>query len=193
MENNFNKIPTRDVSEELDFTEFGLGRWGFIIPFTDNYKDTVFYMPSIEGNSENGIHHATLLKYMLVKLFKDERNKYFNDYKKIAFKEEEMTYMDSEETAHSSFIASLNSIVFLNTSKGRYRSGMLFVPEGIEKTHEDKKLLEILDFLNEGKDLTSQIIIVPSLDDALNNDKKIQVFDLKEYQEFLDNRGAKQR
>lgn len=101
--------------------------------------------------------------------------------------------MNSEETAHSSFIVSLNSIVFINTSKNQFRSGMLFVPEEIEKKHEDKCLLEILDFLNEGKDFTSQVIIVPSLNDAFNNDKKIQVFDLEEYQEFLDKRNSKQK
>lgn len=193
MENNFDKIPIRDINERLDFSEFGLGRWGFIIPFTKNYKDSVFYMPQIEGDARNGIHHATILKYMLIKLFKNERNDFFQDYKKIAFKEEEMPYMDSEETAIASFIASLNSIVFTNTSQDQFHSGLLFVPEKTEILQEDKSFLEILDFLYEGKDLTSQIVIVPSLDDAFNNNKKIQVFDLEEYQEFCNNKASKHR
>lgn len=188
MYNDITNIPMRDINDKLDFSD-NLGKWGFIIPNNIKYKDTVFYMPAIESTKENGIHHAKLLKYMLIKLFKEEKNEAFDKYKSCAFREEEAIYMDSEEIAISSFISSLNCIVFLNTSDNIFSSGITFIPEEVEAKNENKNFKEILKYLYEGNDLTSQIVIVPSLNDTINNKKRIKAFDLSEYQEYINNKN----
>lgn len=191
MENNFENIPTRNITEKLNFDSEGIGHWGFVIPDTEKYKDTVFYMPPIKGSSENGIHHATILKYILMKLFKEEVKTNFNNFKNSATFADGNIYLDSDEIAYSSFMASLESIVFLNTSENLFSSGMLFVPEEVETLNENLKFKEILEFLYEGKDLTSQIVIIPTLKDILENNKPIRAFDLEEYQEYVINKMNK--
>lgn len=184
MNNDLRSIPVRNINDKLDFSD-GLGKWGFIISNNIKYKNTVFYLPALESTAENGIHHAKLLKYMLIKLFKEEKNSSFDLYKSFAFQKEKAIYLDSDEIAISSFISSLNCIVFLNTSDNIFSSGITFIPDEIEEKNEDKNFKEILDYLYEGKDLTSQIVIVPSLSDTLNKKKEIKIYDLEEYQEHI--------
>lgn len=136
MIENFNNIPIMDINEPLDFSQDGLGQWGFVIPENERYQETVFYMPQIDATGKNKIHHATLLKYILIKLFKEEKTKFFDTFKTKALPDEQKIYLDSEEISYASFMASLNSIVFLNTSQDNYLSGMVFIPA--EKENDKK-------------------------------------------------------
>lgn len=44
-----------------------------------------------------------------------------------------------------------------------------------------KKIKEILEFLYDGNDLTSQIIITPALENIFNSNAYLEIYDLEEY------------
>lgn len=178
MDEKLKVFKTSDYTEKLNFDCNSIGRFGFIIP--SKYQNRVIYLPDMINNNSSLIHHASVLKFTLGKLFLDEKKEYFEKYKEINSKVDEC-FMDSDEVAYSSFMASLDSIVFLNTGDEIFKSGILFIPDEQKLDKEkNEKVKEIMDFLLEEKDASSQIVIVPPLKDTIEKEDKIKVYDLDE-------------
>lgn len=98
---------------------------GFIID-----SDTTFLLPQ-NNHGEGYIHHDDSLNLTLTKLYKKERDQYFNEFKtKIQqLIPDNICFLDSPELLYSFFLTSLSKIVFLNSSSGLFTSGLLFIPE----------------------------------------------------------------
>lgn len=191
MNEKLKVFKTSNCTEKLNFDYNSIGRFGFIIP--SKYQNKVIYLPDMINNDSSLIHHASVLKFTLGKLFPDEKKEYFEKYKEINSKVDEC-FMDSDEVAYSSFMASLDSIVFLNTGDEIFKSGILFIPDE-QKLDEEKneKVKEIMDFLLEEKDASSQIVIVPSLKDTIEKEDKIKVYNLDELSNLNNNKNERNK
>ena len=191
MNEKLKVFKTSNCTEKLNFDYNSIGRFGFIIP--SKYQNKVIYLPDMINNDSSLIHHARVLKFTLGKLFPDEKKEYFEKYKEINSKVDEC-FMDSDEVAYSSFMASLDSIVFLNTGDEIFKSGILFIPDE-QKLDEEKneKVKEIMDFLLEEKDASSQIVIVPSLKDTIEKEDKIKVYNLDELSNLNINKNERNK
>ena len=179
MDEKLKVFKTSNCTEKLNFDPNSIGRFGFIIP--EKYQNEVIYLPDMINSDSSYIHHASVLKFTLGRLFHDEKKDYFEEYRNINSGLSEC-YMDSDEVAYSSFMASLDTVVFLNTSNDFFKSGMLFIPEN-QTLDEDKqeKIKETINFLYMERDITSQIAIVPSLKDTLEKLDKVKIYDLGEF------------
>lgn len=117
---------------------------GFIID-----SDTTFLLP--QNNYGEYIHHDDSLKLTLVKLYKEEKEQYFSEFKtKIQqLIPDNICFLDSPELLYSFFLASLSKIVFLNSSSGLFTSGLLFIPEQKESLsiYQQKNLELLLDMI----------------------------------------------
>lgn len=189
MNEKLKSFKTTDCTEKLNFDYNSIGRFGFIIP--SKYQNEVIYLPDMIANDNSSIHHGSVLKFTLGKLFLDEKKKDFEKYKEIN-SEIDGCFMDSEEVAYSSFMASLNTVVFLNTSDEIFKSGILFIPDN-KNLDEDKKrkINEIMDFLYAEKDVCSQIVMVPPLKDTLEKMDRIKTYDLDEFSNLNNNQKGR--
>lgn len=185
MDEKLKIFKTDKIDKNLDFNCNGISKFGFIIP--NKYNDEIIYLPSFEKESK--IHHADVLKFTMAKLFQTEKEKNFTQYKKINNNKE--CYMDSDEIAYSSFMASQNTIVFLNTGDEIFNSGILFMPNNLKDDNQKQKVNEILDYLYEGNDETSQIVLVPPINDTLTNFDQIKVYDLDTYKNTIEKEKSK--
>lgn len=162
--------------KSFDKIEFGIdtdGKYGYII--SPKYGNVVLYLPIVESAT---FHHDITLRFTLGRLFKEEKQELYNSF--INATNNIDTYMDSDEVAKSTFMASINSLVFLNTSTEYFDSGILFIPEELTDFQKEK-LDETLEFLNKGNDLTTQIVTVPTIDKILNGEDTIKCYDIKDY------------
>lgn len=91
--------------------------------------------------------------------------------------------MDIDEISLSCFMASLGSIVFINTGNDYFKSGFLFIPEktSINKKLFDDKVNEIINLLKIDNEDISQIFNIPTLEDTLLNKKIFNVSNLSNY------------
>lgn len=170
---------TDDDNIPLNFDINSIGRFGFIIP--RKYEDKIIYLPSNVIEEKSFVHHGSVLKFTLGKLFKYEKSNFFESFVKINPGDDDMFYMDSEEIAYSSFIASLDSIVFLNTSTVHVKSGMIFIPKDLSSDDSRiERLNQMIYYLKDGENFTSHVVVVPSLNKALNS-SKMKVYELDEY------------
>lgn len=178
---NLNAFHKKNINEDLNFDNKGIGKFGFIM--SEKYDDSVMYLPKTSDNVN--IHHADILRFSVKKLFKNEYDDWFGKYKNLQINEG-VFYMDSDEVAFSSFMCSLNSIVFLNTSDELFNSGILFIPDNKDCSSERSLIVnEVLDFLYKNNDGISQVIIVPSLEKVLNNHLPIKAYDLSEFKDLV--------
>ena len=179
MNQNLDIFKVYDMNTPLNFDIYSIGRFGFIIP--KKYENKTIYLPSNITEEESFVHHGSVLKFTLGKLFKYEKSNFFESFVKINPGDDDMFFMDSEEIAYSSFIASLDSIVFLNTSTDHVKSGMIFIPKDLSRDDSRiERLNQIIYYLKDGKNFTSHVVVVPSLNKALNSNK-IKVYELDEY------------
>ena len=179
MNQNLDIFKVYDMNTPLNFDIYSIGRFGFIIP--KKYENKTIYLPSNIIEEESFVHHGSVLKFTLGKLFKYEKSNFFESFVKINPGDDDMFFMDSEEIAYSSFIASLDSIVFLNTSTDHVKSGIIFIPKDLSRDDSRiERLNQIIYYLKDGKNFTSHVVVVPSLNKALNSNK-IKVYELDEY------------
>lgn len=167
--------------DNLDFNKSGIGEFGFIIP--KKYNDAVIYFPPNKDNNTK-IHHASVMKFMIGKLFLDEKKEHFSNYINFLKEYPECSMIDSDEIAYGCFMASLNSCVFLNTSNKYDYSGILFIPSNNEKLSSTKifRIDETVDFLKRNdKYQISEVVLVPSLEDTINNKNIIKIQPLSDY------------
>lgn len=181
---NNDKLKVFNTANELDslnFVKGDIGDFGFVIP--EKYNDTVIYFPQNKTN-DTKIHHETVLKFTIGKLFLEEKKEYFNAYKE-AMKDSECCYMiESDELIYSCFLTSLNSVTFLNTGDNYDNSGIIFIPEDSNLSETKKfRINEAISFLEKNdKCQISEVVTVPSLDDILNKTKDIKIQSIDEYQ-----------
>ena len=162
--------------KSYDKINFGIdtnGKYGYII--SPKYGDMVLYLPIVESAT---FHHDVTLRFTLGRLFKEEKEELFKDFVEATNNID--TYMDSQEVVKSSFMASIGTLVFLNTSTEYFDSGILFVPEELDDFQKEK-MNETLSFLNNGDDLTTQIVTVPKIDKILNGEDIVKCYDIKEF------------
>lgn len=179
MNQNLDIFKVYDSNTPLNFDINSIGRFGFIIP--KKYENKTIYLPSNIIEEESFVHHGSVLKFTLGKLFRHEKNNFFESFTDITPSDDDIFYMDSEEIAYSSFITSLDSIVFLNTGSNHIKSGMIFIPKNLSRDDSRiERLNQIIDYLKDGKSFTSHVVVVPSLNKALNS-SKMKVYELDEY------------
>lgn len=179
MNQNLDIFKVYDMNTPLNFDINSIGRFGFIIP--KKYENKTIYLPSNIIEEDSFVHHGSVLKFTLGKLFKYEKSNFFESFVKINPGDDDMFFMDSEEIAYSSFIASLDSIVFLNTSTNHIKSGMIFIPKDLSRDDSRiERLRQIIAYLKDGKNFTSHVVVVPSLNKALNSNK-MKVYELDKY------------
>ena len=179
MNQNLDIFIVYDINTPLNFDVNSIGRFGFIIP--KKYENKTIYLPSDVIEEKSFVHHGSVLKFTLGKLFKYEKSNFFESFVKINPGDDDMFFMDSEEIAYSSFIASLDSIVFLNTSTVHVKSGMIFIPKDLSSDDSRiERLNQMIYYLKDGENFTSHVVVVPSLNKALNS-SKMKVYELDEY------------
>lgn len=183
MNQNLDIFKTTDASESLNFDPNSICKFGFVIP--EKYENKVIYLPSNVVEEEAFIHHGSVLWFTLEKLFAKEKRSFFKEYEQIAHNDDEIFYMDSEEIIYSGFLASLNSIVFLNIGDYDFKAGVIFIPKGMSKENNEdknKKFDELLEYL--GDSVVASIVVVPPLENILKNHEKVQYYELSEYKKL---------
>lgn len=183
MNQNLDIFKTTDTSESLNFDPNSICKFGFVIP--EKYENKVIYLPSNVVEEEAFIHHGSVLWFTLEKLFAKEKRSFFKEYEQIVHNDNEILYMDSEEIIYSGFLASLNSIVFLNIGDYNFKAGVIFIPKGISKENNEdknKKFDELLEYL--GDSVVASIVVVPPLENILKNHEKVQYYELSEYKKL---------
>lgn len=183
MNQNLDIFKTTDASESLNFDPNSICKFGFVIP--EKYENKVIYLPSNVVEEEAFIHHGSVLWFTLEKLFAKEKRSFFKEYEQIVHNDDEIFYMDREEIIYSGFLASLNSIVFLNIGDYDFKAGVIFIPKGmLKENNEDKnkKFDELLEYL--GDSVVASIVVVPSLENILKNHEKVQYYELSEYKKL---------
>lgn len=183
MNQNLDIFKTTDASESLNFDPNSICKFGFVIP--EKYENKVIYLPSNVVEEEAFIHHGSVLWFTLEKLFAKEKRSFFKEYEQIVHNDDEIFYMDSEEIIYSGFLASLNSIVFLNIGDYDFKAGVIFIPKGMSKENNEdknKKFDELLEYL--GDSVVASIVVVPPLENILKNHEKVQYYELSEYKKL---------
>ena len=183
MNQNLDIFKTTDTSESLNFDPNSICKFGFVIP--EKYENKVIYLPSNVVEEEAFIHHGSVLWFTLEKLFAKEKRSFFKEYEQIVHNDDEIFYMDSEEIIYSGFLASLNSIVFLNIGDYDFKAGIIFIPKGMSKENNEdknKKFDELLEYL--GDSVVASIVVVPPLENILKNHEKVQYYELSEYKKL---------
>lgn len=183
MNQNLDIFKTTDTSESLNFDPNSICKFGFVIP--EKYENKVIYLPSNVVEEEAFIHHGSVLWFTLEKLFAKEKRSFFKEYEQIVHNDDEILYMDSEEIIYSGFLASLNSIVFLNIGDYDFKAGVIFIPKGISKENNEdknKKFDELLEYLEDS--VVASIVVVPPLENILKNHEKVQYYELSEYKKL---------
>lgn len=183
MNQNLDIFKTTDASESLNFDPNSICKFGFVIP--EKYENKVIYLPSNVVEEESFIHHGSVLWFTLKKLFAKEKRSFFKEYEQIVHNDDEIFYMDSEEIIYSGFLASLNSIVFLNIGDYDFKAGVIFIPKGMSKENNEdknKKFDELLEYL--GDSVVASIVVVPPLENILKNHEKVQYYELSEYKKL---------
>lgn len=183
MNQNLDIFKTTDTSESLNFDPNSICKFGFVIP--EKYENKVIYLPSNVVEEEAFIHHGSVLWFTLEKLFAKEKRSFFKEYEQIVHNDDEILYMDSEEIIYSGFLASLNSIVFLNIGDYNFKAGVIFIPKGISKENNEdknKKFDELLEYLEDS--VVASIVVVPPLENILKNHEKVQYYELSEYKKL---------
>lgn len=183
MNQNLDIFKTTDASESLNFDPNSICKFGFVIP--EKYENKVIYLPSNVVEEESFIHHGSVLWFTLEKLFAKEKRSFFKEYEQIVHNDDEIFYMDSEEIIYSGFLASLNSIVFLNIGDYDFKAGVIFIPKGMSKENNEdknKKFDELLEYL--GDSVVASIVVVPPLENILKNHEKVQYYELSEYKKL---------
>ena len=183
MNQNLDIFKTTDTSESLNFDPNSICKFGFVIP--EKYENKVIYLPSNVVEEEAFIHHGSVLWFTLEKLFAKEKRSFFKEYEQIVHNDDEIFYMDSAEIIYSGFLASLNSIVFLNIGDYDFKAGIIFIPKGMSKENNEdknKKFDELLEYL--GDSVVASIVVVPPLENILKNHEKVQYYELSEYKKL---------
>ena len=183
MNQNLDIFKTTDTSESLNFDPNSICKFGFVIP--EKYENKVIYLPSNVVEEEAFIHHGSVLWFTLEKLFAKEKRSFFKEYEQIVHNDDEILYMDSEEIIYSGFLASLNSIVFLNIGDYDFKEGVIFIPKGMSKENNEdknKKFDELLEYLEDS--VVASIVVVPPLENILKNHEKVQYYELSEYKKL---------
>ncbi len=149
---------------------------GFIIE--DNES---FLLPN---NKEHRIHHEDSLNFTTSKLYGDYKSKYFNIFKEKVKNliPDNLCFVDSPELTYSFFLASLNKIVFLNSSDMMFISGLLFVPEQEENLSEYQKdaLEKVLQIIpKDNNDIN--ILTIPSIEEIKENNCCYKTYSINEY------------
>lgn len=183
MNQNLDIFKTTDTSESLNFDPNSICKFGFVIP--EKYENKVIYLPSNVVEEEAFIHHGSVLWFTLEKLFAKEKRSFFKEYEQIVHNDDEILYMDSEEIIYSGFLASLNSIVFLNIGDYDFKAGIIFIPKGMSKENNEdknKKFDELLEYLEDS--VVASIVVVPPLENILKNHEKVQYYELSEYKKL---------
>lgn len=183
MNQNLDIFKTTDTSESLNFDPNSICKFGFVIP--EKYENKVIYLPSNVVEEEAFIHHGSVLWFTLEKLFAKEKRSFFKEYEQIVHNDDEILYMDSEEIIYSGFLASLNSIVFLNIGDYDFKAGVIFIPKGMSKENNEdknKKFDELLEYLEDS--VVASIVVVPPLENILKNHEKVQYYELSEYKKL---------
>ena len=172
MNNNLNVFKTMNENDSLNLKSDNLIKYGFIT--SPKYNNKTILLPN------NANDHLTTIRFILGKLFKEERDKYYNLYKEknLINLEDDNYLMDRDELSMSFFMASLGNLVFLNMSTPYYISGVLFIPENIYcKEIENRKDECLYNIQNDNNLDLSSIYIVPSLNDTLENNRTFKKFD----------------
>lgn len=183
MNQNLDIFKTTDTSESLNFDPNSICKFGFVIP--EKYENKVIYLPSNVVEEEAFIHHGSVLWFTLEKLFAKEKRSFFKEYEQIVHNDDEILYMDSEEIIYSGFLASLNSIIFLNIGDYDFKAGVIFIPKGMSKENNEdknKKFDELLEYLEDS--VVASIVVVPPLENILKNHEKVQYYELSEYKKL---------
>lgn len=183
MNQNLDIFKTTDTSESLNFDPNSICKFGFVIP--EKYENKIIYLPSNVVEEEAFIHHGSVLWFTLEKLFAKEKRSFFKEYEQIVHNDDEILYMDSEEIIYSGFLASLNSIVFLNIGDYDFKAGVIFIPKGMSKENNEdknKKFDELLEYLEDS--VVASIVVVPPLENILKNHEKVQYYELSEYKKL---------
>lgn len=185
MNQNLDIFKITDASKSLNFNPNSICKFGFVI--SKKYENKVIYLPNNVDEKEAFIHHGSVLWFTLEKLFADEKRSFFKEYEQIVHNDDEIFYMDREEIIYSGFLASLNSIVFLNIGDYDFRAGVIFIPkEMVKENNKDedksKKLDELLEYL--GDSIVSSIVVVPLLEDILKKHEEIKYYELSEYKKL---------
>lgn len=176
MQKELSIFKVEEPETKLSLEPNGIGHYGFLI--SPKFDNKTVYFPT------NASDHSTSMRFSLGKLFSEERNESFNEYKekcKNVLNDEYRFYMDSNETAMACFIASLGSMVFLNTSTEFFKCGVLFMPESTDNEIVNNKINEVIEQLPNEKVSPTEIIIVPSLKETLENDRPFISKTLMEY------------
>lgn len=172
MNDILNIFETMDENEELNLKTDPLVKYGFIV--SPKYNNKTILLPN------NASDHSTTIKFVLGKLFKTEKQKYYNLYKEVAAKNLNNLddgyhfTMDENEFSMSLFLASLGNLVFLNLSTQFYTSGILLIPEGTNSKEIESKKNECLYNIQKDDPDYSVILYVPSLIETLENNKQFE-------------------